>query len=408
MIFVNLNKKVIIFGFIFTFFSCFGQSFFIGLFNPSIRSELNIGHGQFGTVFASATLCSSIALVWFGKKIDEFRLYHYTFAVIILLFISAFFFSKINNIYSLFIGLFLLRLSGQGLMTHASSTVISRYFDKSRGKALSSVWFGLSCAEFVMPVLITFFLSLYSWRLLWQNISVVIIIFLPVLIFLTIKNINFESREKRKEKDSHVRKEKKIKNWTRKEVLFDFKFYIITLTMQVMPMIATGTFVYQSYITESKSWGNFIFAQAFMAYSIVTLITLLTTGVLIDKFSSRKIIPFMNIPLILALVVLSFFKHPYAAYVFLGLLGASNSLGVVLGASTWAELYGVRFIGSIKALTTAIMVLFTALGTAIFGILIDRGFTIENIALTSACYVILVTILLLAFRKSFEPTYLAE
>ena len=116
----------------------------------------------------------------------------------------------------------------------------------------------------------------------------------------------------------------------------------------------------------------------------------------------------MNIPLILALVVLSFFKHPYAAYVFLGLLGASNSLGVVLGASTWAELYGVRFIGSIKALTTAIMVLFTALGTAIFGILIDRGFTIENIALTSACYVILVTILLLAFRKSFEPTYLAE
>ena len=45
-----------------------------------------------------------------------------------------------------------------------------------------------------------------------------------------------------------------------------------------------------------------------------------------------------------------------------------------LGSSTWAEIYGVKFIGSIKALTTALMVFSTAFGTALFGILIDRGF----------------------------------
>jgi predicted MFS family arabinose efflux permease len=87
MIYLSLNKKVILYGFIFTFFSCFGQSFFIGLFNPSIRSELNIGQGQFGTIYALATLCSSLILIWFGKKIDEFRLFYYALTVIILLFI---------------------------------------------------------------------------------------------------------------------------------------------------------------------------------------------------------------------------------------------------------------------------------------------------------------------------------
>jgi len=408
MIYLSLNKKVILFGFIFTFFSCFGQSFFIGLFNPSIRSELNIGHGQFGTIYALATLCASLILIWFGKKIDEFRLFYYAIIVIIFLFVSSFFFSTINNIYLLFVCIFLLRFSGQGLMIHTASTAISRYFDRSRGRALSTIWFGLSTAEFIMPVLITFFLSLYSWRILWQGISILIIIILPLLIFSTIRNINFKSREENKKIDKNLNTTIKIKEWTRREVLFDFKFYIITLTMQVMPMIATGTFVYQSYIAESKNWGNFIFAQSFMAYSIVSLITLLATGFLVDKFSSRKLIPFMNIPLIFALIILVFFDHSFSAFVFLGLVGASNGLANVLGSSTWAELYGVRFIGSIKALTTSIMVFSTALGTAIFGLLIDQGYTIEGIALTCACYIILVTILLLVFRKSFKPVYLSE
>ena len=71
MINLSINKKVLLFGIIFTFFSSFGQSFFLGLFNPSIREELNITHGQFGTIYAAATICSSLVLVWFGKKIHE-------------------------------------------------------------------------------------------------------------------------------------------------------------------------------------------------------------------------------------------------------------------------------------------------------------------------------------------------
>ena len=291
-------------------------------------------------------------------------------------------------------------------MIHSGATAISRYFNKSRGKALSAIWFGLSSAEFIMPVLITFFLSLYSWKILWQGISILIIIILPLTIYLTIKNINFESREVKKDSDQDLSSGKKIKDWTRKEVIFDFKFYIITLTMQVLPTISTGVFVYQSFISESKNWGMFVFAQSFMAYSVASLITLFATGFLVDKFSSRRLIPFMNIPLIFALIILVFFDDSYIAFIFLGLCGISNGIGNVLGASTWAELYGVRYIGSIKALTTAIMVFSTAFGTAIFGILIDHGFSIEGIALACTSYIVLVTILLLIFRKSFKPTYL--
>ena len=68
---IRANFKIIIFGFVFTFFSSIGQSFFIGLFNSEIRNELNISHAEFGSIYGVATLCSSITLIWIGKKIDE-------------------------------------------------------------------------------------------------------------------------------------------------------------------------------------------------------------------------------------------------------------------------------------------------------------------------------------------------
>ena len=158
---MSLNKKVILFGFVFTFFSSFGQSFFLGLFNSSIRDELNITHGQFGSIYAGATICSSLVLIWFGKKIDEMRIFNYSLIVIGFLFFSSLFFSFINSLYFLIVAIFLIRFSGQGLMSHTSTTTISRYFNKRRGKALSGIWFGLSSAEFFLPILVIFLLSIF-------------------------------------------------------------------------------------------------------------------------------------------------------------------------------------------------------------------------------------------------------
>ena len=389
--FKNLSLKVIIFGFIFTFFSSFGQSFFLGLFNSSIRNELSITHGQFGSIYASATLLSSFLLIWVGKKIDDINISKFALFVILLLSFSSFFFSKISSVSLLFIAIFLMRFAGQGMMSHTATTTISRYFTKSRGKALSTGWFGLSTAEFILPVLIVYLLAIYNWKNIWITISLIVIIFLPIASYFLVKNLNFDSRETQDDENSS---EYKIKDWKRTEVIKDFRFYIICANMLAMPWIATGTFVYQSFILESKNWGPFIIAQSFMSYSILSVITLFLSGFLIDKFTSRKLLIFMNIPLLLAVIVIIYFNHPVTAFIFLGLIGISNGFANVLGSSTWAEIYGVKYIGSIKALTTALMVFATAFGTALFGVLIDRGFSIEQIATISSIYISISLILL--------------
>ena len=173
--------------------------------------------------------------------------------------------------------------------------------------------------------------------------------------------------------------------------------------MLAMPWIATGIFVYQSFILSSKNWGPYVIAQSFMAYSILSVITLFVAGFLIDKFSSRKLLVYMNLPFLLSLFLIIVFDKPIVSFLFLGLIGISNGLANVLGSSTWAEVYGVKHIGSIKALTTALMVFSTAFGTAVFGLLIDKGFSIEAIAMISAIYIFLALIALIFVRNKLNP-----
>jgi len=397
-----MNFKVILFGFIFTFFSSFGQSYFLGLFNSSIREALSITHGQFGSIYASATLCSSVLLVWVGKKIDDVNIFKFAFFVIILLSFACFFFSKVSSVILLFIAIFLMRFSGQGMMSHTASTTISRYFLRTRGKALSISWFGLSSAEFILPVLMVYLLTIIDWRNLWLIFSVIVLVVLPFTSFLLIKNLNLNSREAR---DTNI-KEVKIKQWKRAEVIRDYRFYIICLNMLAMPWIFTGFAVFQSFIQTSKGWGPYIIAQSFMSYSILSVLTLFISGFLIDKFTSRRLLIYMNIPLLIAVIVLFNFDTSIIAFIFLGLVGISNGFANILGSSTWAELYGVKHLGSIKALTTALMVFATAFGTALFGFLIDIGFSVSDIAAVSGAYIFVSLMMLFSIRKRLNPLIL--
>ena len=399
---VRSNFKIIIFGFVFTFFSSIGQSFFIGLFNSNIRQELNISNAEFGSIYGIATLCSSLALIWVGKKIDDLKLVNYSLLVVVFLSFAALFFSFVNGIILLAMGIFFLRLSGQGLMAHTASVSTSRFFNQSRGKALSYIWVGMSFGEFLLPIIIVYLLTFIYWRNLWQGFSIIIILLLPIFAYLTVKEISIFSREK-KNGDNDNKVIDSIKSWTRSEVLKDFKFYTILPAMLASSFIITGIVINQTFIIESKDWGKFAMAQSFMIYSIFTVATLFFSGFLVDKFTSRKFFPLLNVPLLISLIVLAIFDHSYTAFVFMGFMGISNGLTNVLMSSFWAEIYGVNYLGSIRALTGALMVFSTALAAAVFGILIDLGYSIENIAIFCSIYTAISIVIVIIFQKTYRP-----
>ena len=308
-----------------------------------------------------------------------------------------------DGVIFLLIGIFFLRLSGQGLMAHTASTAISRYFEKRRGKALSYIWLGMSLGEFLLPIIIVYLLSFIYWRDLWVQISIVILVILPLFSIYSVKHISIFSREN--ENENNKNKFSLVKSWTRKEVLRDFKFYTMLPCILAPAFIITGIVINQSFIIESKAWGTYTLAKAFMVYAVLTVITLFLSGILVDKFTSRKLLLYLNFPMLLSLLTLILFNHPYSAFIFMGLLGVSNGLTNVLLSSLWAEIYGVNYLGSIKALTGSLMVFSTALATAVFGILIDFGHSIENIAALCSIYTAISIIIVFVFQKTYRPVF---
>ena len=136
---------------------------------------------------------------------------------------------------------------------------------------------------------------------------------------------------------------------------------------------------------------------------MLTVITLFFSGLLVDKFTSRKLLLFFNIPMLLSLFVLIFLKDSYSALIFMGLLGVTNGFANILISSLWAEIYGVNYLGAIKALTGALMVFSTALATSVFGLLIDFGHSIESISIICAIYIIISTAIIAIFQSKYNP-----
>lgn len=396
--FIKLNFKYLFFGFLMTFCSSFGQTFFIGIFNPYIRQDLNLSHSEFGGIYSIATLISSIVIIWIGKKIDDFKLINFAIFVILSLLFSTVFMNQLTGYIHLIFAFFFLRLFGQGLMSHTSSTAMAKFFTTNRGKALGISWLGLTLGEGILPGLVTLLINFINWKQIWLIIAVfLLIIVLPLVIYL-LNDFKDNSVE-----NERLKINLNIKNWTRLEVLKDVKFYFLLPAILCPPFLITGIFINQFFLFENFNWGANYIAPSFIAYAIFTLISLQISGFLIDRYSAIRVLPFYLIPMIFGFIIsiiLKFWISPILFFIFIAITnGAAN----VLITSTWSEMYGTKHLGAIRSVTVSLMVFSTSLAPVLFGYLIDFGLSSKEIIYTMLVYTIFSNLLLLTKIKSYRP-----
>ena len=381
-----------------TFCSSFGQTFFIGIFNPYIRQDLNLSHSEFGGIYSIATLISSIVIIWIGKKIDDFKLINFAIFVILSLLFSTVFMNQLTGYIHLIFAFFFLRLFGQGLMSHTSSTAMAKFFTTNRGKALGISWLGLTLGEGILPGLVTLLINIINWKQIWLIIAVfLLIIVLPLVIYL-LNDFKDNSVE-----NERLKINLNIKNWTRLEVLKDVKFYFLLPAILCPPFLITGIFINQFFLFENFNWGANYIAPSFIAYAIFTLISLQISGFLIDRYSAIRVLPFYLIPMIFGFIIsiiLKFWISPILFFIFIAITnGAAN----VLITSTWSEMYGTKHLGAIRSVTVSLMVFSTSLAPVLFGYLIDFGLSSKEIIYTMLVYTIFSNLLLLTKIKSYRP-----
>ena len=396
--FIKSNFKYLFFGFLMTFCSSFGQTFFLGIFNPFIREDLNLSHSEFGGIYSIATLVSSLTIIWLGKKIDDFKLRNFAVFVCLSLFFAAVLMSQLSGYIHLIFAIFFLRLFGQGLMSHTSSTSMAKIFNKNRGKALAISWLGLSFGEGILPALVIYLLNIFFWKTIWIIIAgFILIIIFPLVIYL-LKNFKYSEVKEDEQKINF-----KIKHWTRKEVLRDVKFYFLLPAVLCPPFLITGIFINQIYLFENANWSLNFLGLSFTAYAITTVLSLQISGYLIDKFSAVKILPFYLIPLIFGFIVSILFKSTFSPILFFIFIAITNGTANVLMTSTWSEIYGTKNLGAIRSITISLMVFSTALSPFLFGFLIDFGLSSIKILSYMLFYTLFSNLLLVYKIRSYKP-----
>ena len=392
--FIHKNFNLLFFGFLIAFSSGFGQTFFISLFSNDFRATFNLSNTEFGSIYSIATVLSAITIIWAGKLIDTVNLKKYTLTIVFGMAIACLMASLAFNIFFLFLTIYFLRLFGQGLMGHTSRTTIARYFNTNRGKALAISGFGFYIGEMIYPIIIVFLILTIGWRLTWFSSSIFVFVILGLSFYFLLRNDNFKI-----EKNLNSNTEFQQVSWRRRDVLKDTKFYIYLPLSLLMSFTVTGFLFHQVFIADIKSWTMMNLAQSFIFFAVSGLIGSIFSGLLVDKFTGRKLIPFHLIPMALILVSLLFSNHVYILYLYMAGLGFSNGFTENISNSLWAEMYGVNNLGSIKALLTFFGVLASASSPFLYGILLDQTNSINILVYLSLTLILIFSMMAYIGKK---------
>ena len=386
--FISKNLNLLFFGFLIAFASGFGQTFFIWLFSQDFRDSFKLTNTEFGSLYSIATVLSAITIIWAGKLIDTVSLRKYTLAIILGLALTCLMASFVFNLFFLFLVIYFLRLFGQGLMGHTSRTTMARYFNTNRGKALAISGFGFSVGEIIYPAAVVFLLLTIGWRLTWFSSSIFILIFFGIFFYFIFKINNFK-----KENDRDEKIDLGEISWRRRDVLKDFKFYMYLPLSLLMSFTVTGFLFHQVYIAEIKSWTLINLAQGFIFYAISGIIGSIISGILIDKLTGRKLIPIHLLPMLAIFIVMLFSDHVYVLYLYMAGLGLSNGFTENISNSLWAEMYGVKNLGSIKAMLTFFGIMASASSPFLYGIILDQTSSINTLVYLSLILIILFSLM---------------
>lgn len=406
MSFVRLffnNWKILLFAIILTFFSGFGQTFLLSLYIPHIILEFDISQSLFSSIYAIATLCSGLTIIFAGKLIDRIPLIRFALLVIAGIILANTVAGLSANLIMLFAAFFLLRFFGQGLLSHTSITSVGRYFNRARGKALSIAYLGFPIAEAVFPITVVSVIAAIGWResFLYSGLFIFLTLFPVTWVLLK----GFDRHKVVESFSPHASPKTDTppepnESWSQKKIVKDLQFYIYAPTAFITGFAQTALFFFQTFIAAHKGWSVEWMALSIAAYALASFSFSILTGPLIDRFSAKAIFPFVLVPLALGLLVLVFFSHPAAAIVFWFLVGMTGGANPTTSNAIYAETYGVKNLGSVRSIFTFVMVTSTAAGPVLYSLLLDNGFNFNHIHLAITGVILLnILFVLWGFNK---------
>ncbi|CAN5224225.1 arsenite efflux MFS transporter ArsK [soil metagenome] len=395
--FVRSNARPLAFGALHAFYSTPGQTFCIGLFVAAFASDLSISPSAISALYLAGTLSAAGTLLFVGHLIERVRLVHFSAAVIVGLAIACFATASAVGPASLFLGLYLLRLTGQSLMTHVEATATARAFDRERGRALGITALGIPLAEIVFPPLVVGGIGLIGWRPTYAMIGAVALVVLLPLTQWLLRGIA------RSPRPTVIRSSALSQLRAGLSVLVRSRYvWAILPAAGLMPFCGTAIMFHITTIAGDRGWPLGLIAASFPVAAIANVAGLFVSGQIIDRRSARKMFLVQALPFLAGMGILAAFVEPWALPVAFACHGFSSGLSKTTLTAVWAELFGTQVLGTIRSAVAMYMVIASALAPFVFGAALDAGWTVSGVlAMFVAVGIVVLLPPVFAERRSF-------
>lgn len=387
-------------GFLLMLFSGFGQTYFIATYAGHLKAGLAISDGEFGTLYTVGTLASAALLTWAGKLADVVSIRWLGTGVIGGLALTCIAMASVTSPLMLAAVFFGLRFFGQGMLTHTSMTAMGRWFNRKRGRAVSIAGLGLPASEGLLPPLAVAVAALIGWRESWYVAAAFLLLIAAPLFVVLLKHERHPTLGPMRAATTEAADERH--QWTRGEVLGHPLFYALLPGMLAPPFIVTAIFFNQVTLVEIKAWKLAWFAAAFPVLAGVHIFAGLLAGWMVDRFGARRLLPLYLLPLGLASLTLALAENPQSLFIVMTLVGLTLGFSSATSGALWAEIYGVLHLGAIRSITTAAVVMSTAVAPGLAGLLLDAGVSFESQLLVMAIYCLAAAAWMLGLVPSLD------
>ncbi len=385
--FIKRNFRWIAGGFALTFFSSFGQTFFVSGSVAEWQAKFDMSHGEFGRLYMFATLASALLLPFVGRLVDVMPEKRTIMLVVPILASATLLAAYAPTVLLLAFGIFLLRLFGQGMMTQIALTATGRWFTTERGRAISLVVLGHQGGEATLPLLFATLATGFGYQAGWvAGAAGLLLVCLPLTTWAYSRK-----RVPPKDADTGGPSGASNRSYTMVEVIRDPIFWILLTGVLAPPFIGTTIFYHQDYLTEFYGWPPRHFASSLTVMALVTVIFALVCGALIDRFRAFRILPFFLLPLSASCLVLAAGGPPWMLFIVMLLLGISYGFSSTLFGALWPEVYGTENLGAIRSVVVSVMVFATAAGPGLTGTFIDHGVTLSTQLRWAGLYCLIAT-----------------
>lgn len=379
-----------------------GQSHTFSVFVGPIGKDLDLSSTSIASAYGLATLIAAFMLPYMGKLIDKYGARKTLIIVSIILGFSCVFFGAASNFLMLTVGFGFLRFFGQGSLMLGCANLVSQWFDKKRGFAMSLMALGFGISMAIHPPLSQFLIDEYGWKFAWVFLGVSTwIIMVPTLYILawnTPESVGLlPDGDKRAESIND--KNEPIEGLDLTQALKEKSFYILSAMWFGMAMLVTTLHFYQVTILTSQGISTDFAANLFTVSAIAMVLFMPVVGKLFDNIPTNFVLTIGLIINCISLLSITYANNEYYAFFYAIFFGINNAISMTMFGYIWPRYFGRKHLGSIQGTGQMIGVIGASLGPLHVGFAIDYiGDSLVTIRYL-ALYPLIISFLTIFFLK---------